>query len=70
MNLDELKNELNHQKPPNYSEIARKARVSRTTIYNAQRDPQNSSLKVLCRIFDAMGYELVWSLKKKDDPTI
>lgn len=64
MNLDEIMNELNTPKPPNFSEIARKANVSRTTIYNIQRAPEKTTLKVLQRVFKAMGYKLVLSLEK------
>ena len=48
------------------ADIALKAKVARGTVYNAARDPERSSLKILRKIFDAMGYKLIVLLEKKD----
>lgn len=47
------------------SEIAIQARVARGTVYNAARYPERSSLAILRRIFDAMGYRMIVSLEEK-----
>jgi DNA-binding phage protein len=50
-----------------FTEIAKMAGVSRNTVYNVRKNPENSTLKVLKSVFGAMGYNLVLSLEKKKE---
>lgn len=50
-----------------YTAIAERAGVSRNTIYNIRKRPENATLKTLRRVFSAMGYEIVISIIKSDD---
>jgi hypothetical protein len=49
------------------SGVARRAKVSRNTVYSVLKDPDKSSLRVLKQIFSALGYKLVLSLERKPE---
>ena len=65
--MDSIKDVLEIlERKQTYTEISRVSGISRTTIFNVRKHPENSSLKVLRQIFGAMGYRLVLSLEKVD----
>ncbi len=64
--MNELTNIFNKlNKSDTYTEIAQRAGVSRNTIRNVRIRPESARLGTLRKIFDAMGYDLILSLKKR-----
>ena len=65
--MDSIKDVLEIlERKQTYTELSRVSGISRTTIFNVRKNPENSSLKVLRQIFGAMGYRLVLSFEKED----
>jgi DNA-binding phage protein len=66
MKLNEMLNLLNlNDRRVSYTQIARKAQISRTTLLKIRRDPEGAQLGTLRAIFEAMGYEMIISIQKR-----
>ena len=56
------------ERPQTITEIAELSGVSRATIYNVRKHPERSALHVLRRIFKAMGYNIIITLERLEEP--
>ena len=49
-----------------YTALAARSGISRNTIYNVRQNPERVTLRVLRKILDAMGYQLIIKLERID----
>lgn len=49
-----------------YEEIARKANISRTTLFKIRQAPGKTQIDTMRAVCKAMGYNLVLSLEKEE----